>query len=133
MNHLNTRTAAKAVTLASATALLAVPLVATSAQASDDREVRASRSCATGQIKVKAKGDDGRIEVEGEVDTNRRGQTWAWTMRRDGTTVARGTGTTAGPSGSFSVERKVADPAGSDRIVFRAVRGGTTCSVAVTF
>ena len=133
MNHLNTRTATKAVTLASAAAVLAVPLAATSAHASDDREVRASRACATGQVKVKAKEDDGRIEVEGEVDTNRRGQTWSWTMRRDGSTVAQGTGTTAGASGSFSVERKIADPAGSDRIVFRAVRGGTTCSVAVTF
>ena len=117
-----------------ATALLAVPLTAASASADDDdREVRASRSCATGTIKVKAKADDGRIEVEGEVDTNRKGQSWSWTMRRDGTVAARGTGVTAGASGSFSVERKVANPAGSDRIVFRAVRGGTTCSVAVTF
>ena len=130
MNH---RPAARALTLASAVALLAVPLSTTAAHASNDREVRASTGCATGLIKVKAKEDDGRIEVEGEVDTNRRGQSWSWAMRRDGVLAARGTGTTAGVSGSFSVERKISNPPGSDRIVFRAVRGATTCSVAVTF
>ena len=134
MNLPATRTFARVSVLAAATTLVAVPLVAGPAHAGDDdREVRASNGCASGQIKVKAKADDGRIEVEGEVDTNRRGQTWSWTMRRDGNVVARGTGTTAGPSGSFEAERKIADPAGSDRIVFRAVRGGTTCSVGVTF
>jgi hypothetical protein len=130
----STPTIARSSATAAALALLAVPLAAVPAYAGDDdREVRASRACAGGQVKVKAKEDDGRIEVEGEVDTNRRGQDWRWTMRRDGDLVARGTGTTAGASGSFDVERKIADRAGSDRIVFRAVRGGTTCSVAVTY
>jgi len=125
---------ARASLLAATAALVTVPLLSGPAHAGDDdREVRASKGCATGKIKVKAKADDGRIEVEGEVDTNRRGQTWSWTMRRDGDVVARGTGTTAGASGSFEAERKIANPAGSDRIVFRAVRGGTTCSVGVTF
>ena len=115
-------------------AILAVPAAAAPAMAKDgDREVRASHGCASGVIKVKAKADDGRIEVEGEVDTNRRGQTWAWSIRRDGNVAARGAGTTAGASGSFSVERKIANRAGSDRIVFRAVRNGQVCRAAVTF
>ena len=92
-----------------------------------------TRSCASGVIKVKAKADDGRLEVEGEVDTNRRGQAWAWSISRDGNVAARGTGLTAGASGSFSVERRVANRAGSDRIVFRAVRHGQVCRVAVTY
>jgi hypothetical protein len=138
MNHrqrLSTRTASKVAVLAIA-GLVAVPVTAAPALAGDDdREVRASRACATGVIKVKAKADDGRIEVEGEVDTNRRGQSWSWSFRRDGNLVARGTGRTAGPSGSFSVERKIANPAGADAIVFRAVRASTgkVCRVAVTF
>lgn len=138
MNHmqrLSARTLSKVAVLATV-GLVAVPAAAAPALASgDDAEVRASRTCATGVIKVKAKADDGRIEVEGEVDTNRRGQSWAWTFRRDGNLVARGTGITAGPSGSFSVERRIANPAGADTIVFRAVRTGTdrVCRVAVTF
>lgn len=114
-------------------AIVAVSAAAVPANAEGDRVETASRSCATGVIKVKAKADDGRIEVEGEVDTNRRGQEWAWSIRRDGNVAARGTGQTAGASGSFSVERRTANPAGSDRIVFRAVRNGTVCRAAVTF
>jgi hypothetical protein len=115
-------------------ALVAVPATSLPANASGGGRVEsATRSCASGVIKVKAKADDGRIEVEGEVDTNRRGQTWAWSIRRDGNVAARGTGTTAGASGSFSVERRIANPAGSDRIVFRAVRNGQVCRAAVTF
>jgi hypothetical protein len=115
-------------------AAIAVPAAGAPAFASGGGRVEtASRGCATGVIKVKAKADDGRIEVEGEVDTNRRGQTWAWSIRRDGNVAARGTGTTAGASGSFSVERRIANPAGSDRIVFRAVRNGQVCRAAVTF
>jgi hypothetical protein len=115
-------------------AILTVPVATAPANASGgDRVERASRSCATGVIKVKAKADNGRIEVEGEVDTNRRGQTWRWSIRRDGNVAARGTGTTAGASGSFSVERRIANPAGSDRIVFRAVRNAQVCRAAVTF
>jgi hypothetical protein len=117
-----------------AVAVVASTVAVAPAQAGDsDREVRNTNGCATGVIKVKAKADDGRIEVEGEVDTNRRGQTWRWQIRRDGTVAARGTGTTAGASGSFEAERKIADRAGSDRIVFRAVRNGRVCRVGVTF
>jgi hypothetical protein len=114
-------------------AMVATTLAVAPAHASDDRRVSNTNRCASGVIKVKAKADDGRLEVEGEVDTNRRGQTWSWQMRRDGNVAARGTSTTAGRSGSFSVERKISNPAGRDRIVFRAVRGGQVCSVGVTF
>jgi hypothetical protein len=132
---LSARTLTK-MSVVATTALLATPVLAGPAQAGDnDREVAASRSCASGVIKVKAKADDGRIEVEGEVDTNRRGQTWSWTIRRDGTVAARGTNQTAGRSGSFSVERKIGNPPGRDKIAFRAVRSGTgqTCRVVVRF
>jgi hypothetical protein len=137
MNHTQ-RPAARRLTQLSAVA--AVAMVATTvavapAQASggDRREVSNTSRCASGVIKVKAKADDGRIEVEGEVDTNRRAQAWRWQIRRDGDVAARGTRETAGPSGSFSVERKIANPAGSDRIVFRATHNGQVCRVGVTF
>ena len=56
--------------------------------------------------KIKAKPDDGRIEVESEIDSNRNGQTWTWTLRHDGSVAAQGRSTTTGRSGSFEVERK---------------------------
>ena len=114
-------------------AMVATTLAVAPAQASDDRRVSNTNRCASGVVEVKAKADDGRIEVEGEVDTNHRGQTWSWQMRRDGRVAAHGTSTTAGRSGSFSVERKIRNSAGPDRVVFRAVRGSQVCRVGVTF
>lgn len=84
--------------------------------------------------KLKAKPDNGRLQVEGEVDSNRTGQTWQWKILRNGNVAARGTSTTAGASGSFSVERRIANPAGSDRIAWRAkdANSGQTCRGSLT-
>lgn len=125
-------TTAKASLLATA-ALLAVPVVATSAHAKGGDAVSNSAACATGTITVKAKVDDGMLEVEGQVDTNRVGQTWNWRIVRNGTVAAQGSKVTAAPSGSFSVNRRIANPAGQDTIKFRAVRPATgkVCSVSV--
>jgi len=125
-------TTAKAALLATA-ALLAVPVVATPAQAKGGDAVRNSAACAAGTIKVKAKVDDGMLEVEGEVDTNRVGQTWNWALMRNGTVAAQGSKVTAAPSGSFSVNRRIANPAGQDTIKFRVARPatGTVCRVSV--
>jgi hypothetical protein len=84
--------------------------------------------------KLKAKPDDGRLQVEGEVDANRNGQTWRWKILRNGNVVANGTSTTHAPSGSFSVERRIANPNGSDRIGWRATNPATgqTCQGSLT-
>ena len=93
--------------------------------------VRASGSCSGATTwALKAKSDDGRIEVELEVD-GRTGQTWAWRLTDGGVRVARGTATTAGPSGSFSVDRRIADRAGTDVIALRAVHGNEVCTGTV--
>jgi hypothetical protein len=94
--------------------------------------VRTSHSCATGVIKLKAKHDDGRIEVEAEVDTNRKNQTWSVQLRDNGVTVFKGKRTTHAPSGSFSLERRIANRAGKDTVTVRATRGRTTCSAKVS-
>jgi uncharacterized protein (DUF2235 family) len=93
---------------------------------------RGSCSGATGW-KIKAKADDGRLEVEAEIDSNRRGQTWRWTLRHNGRVAARGRSTTAGRSGSFEVERRVGNAPGADRLAFRAVnvRSGEVCVARV--
>src|SRR3954463_336887 len=67
------------------------------------REVRNSGHCSQGaDWKIKAKADDGRLEVEAEVDTNVNGQTFAWRLLDNGQLQAKGTSTTGGASGSFS-------------------------------
>ncbi len=84
--------------------------------------------------KVKAKPDNGRLEVEGEVDSNVRGQTWHWRILHDGRVSMRGKATTGGRSGSFTVERRIINTRGSDRVGWRAVNRNTgeTCRGGVT-
>lgn len=101
-------------------------LVATPAHAGNSDEVLRTGSCSgSADWKLKAKFRDGRIEVEGEVDSNRNGQVWRWRIKHNGSVSARGRATTKAPSGSFSVERKMANLSGTDRFVFRAVHPGS--------
>ena len=85
-------------------------LAAGTAQAKSDADVVNRGSC-TGSTnwKIKAKPDDGRIEVESEIDSNKNGQKWRWVLKHDGSVSARGTSTTRAPSGSFSVERRTVE------------------------
>ena len=101
----------------------------------DDREVIRHGSCSgSTDWKIKAKPDDGRIEVESEIDSNRAGQTWAWTLRHDGKVAAQGRSKTTGRSGSFEVERKTRNTAGADAFKFRAVNraSGEVCVARVS-
>ena len=84
--------------------------------------------------KLKAKHDDGRVETEFEVDQNRSGRRWNVVIRRNGVVVFRGNRITRPPSGSFSVNRRIGNAAGPDRIVAtaRSVVGGGVCRGVVT-
>jgi hypothetical protein len=123
-------TTVKHLAVAAAIAGLAVPMtVATPAQASGGDFVRKSGTCTNGSTwKLKAKHDDGRIEWEFEVDTNRNGRVWAVKVTDNGRTVFSGNRTTRAPSGSFSVERRTANRAGVDAIRARATRGTAVCA-----
>ncbi len=121
-----------------AVALTAVLLSAGAAAPAmaNDGDVRTSGGCAGPAVwKMKASPEDGRIEIEGEIDSNRNGQTWKWTMKHNGTVFARGTRTTAGRSGSFEVRRVTGNRAGTDTFVFNAHRPGTSqaCHGVVRF
>ncbi len=97
-------------------------------------EKRVAGSC-TGRssAKLKAKPDDGRLETEFEVDQNRNGVSWTVQLRRNGKLVVNTPATTRAPSGSFSVERRIANAAGSDRITARAISpSGEVCRASVT-
>jgi osmotically-inducible protein OsmY len=113
----------------------AVPLgAALPAQAASTGDVRAAGSCsAASHWKLKAKPDDGRIEVEAEVDSNRVGQLWTWRLEHNGTVSARGQATTKAPSGSFTVNRRIVNASGPDtaRFVARNPASGETCRGSV--
>ena len=101
----------------------------------DDDRIERNGSCSGGtDWKIKAKSDDGRIEVEAEIDSNKVGQTWNWKFKHNGTVFSTGTSTTSAPSGSFEVERKPANLAGTDHFVFRAVnpRSGEVCRATIS-
>jgi hypothetical protein len=102
------------------------------ATANGDDGVRTGGACAHGgRVELKAKHDDGRIEVELEVDSNRAGQRWAVRITDNGATVVSRRARTAGRSGSFTVERKIANSAGQDRIRARATFRDHTCTATV--
>lgn len=121
---MNTKTTAIRV---GAVALAGIALLATSGPAlANDADVIRRGSCSgASDWKLKASPENGRIEVEGEVDSNRTGQTWKWRMLHNGQVSARGTATTSGPSGSFDVRRVMVDLAGTDQIGWRARNPGT--------
>jgi hypothetical protein len=75
--------------------------------------------------KMKAKARDSRIEVEAEIDSNVNGQTWNWKLLHEGSVSASGSARTQAPSGSFSIERRTTDVAGTDNFKFRAVNPAT--------
>lgn len=100
----------------------------------DDDRVIVTGACSGGaDWKLKVKTDDGRLEVEGEIDSNTVGQQWRWAIRHNGSVSDRGSATTTGRSGSFSIERMIVDIAGTDRVVFRAVHDGQTCRGVVNY
>jgi hypothetical protein len=107
---------------------------AASASASGGGGVQKSGACSSsGTWKLKAKNDNGALEVGAEVDVNRVGQHWSWRIIDNGTRVASGTAVTVAPSGSFSVNRHIANRAGTDAITFRATNGaGNSCAGSVS-
>jgi hypothetical protein len=132
----STKTIPAALVVACLTASLSAGLAAPAASASgddDDRVTRTGTCSGSADWKLKVKTDDGRLEVEGEIDSNVSGQRWRWTLRHNGSVSDRGVGTTTGRSGSFEVERKVVDLAGTDTLVFRAVRDGQVCRGVVNY
>lgn len=116
-------------TLVPATVALTAILVATGAPATakdKDGRVTASGSCTSATWKLKASPEDGRLEVEGEIDSNKAGQTWWWSLNQNGSRIAGTKATTAGRSGSFEVRKVAGNKKGTDTFVFTARRSGTS-------
>jgi hypothetical protein len=82
--------------------------------------LRSGNCSGGGTWTLKAKHDDGLLDVEFEVDQNVAGRRWSVVITRDGTRVFRGVRLTRPPSGSFEISRRFRNPAGRDRIVATA-------------
>jgi hypothetical protein len=114
------------------TALVGAPATVS---AKDGDVVRSGSCSARSDWKLKLSPENGRIEVEFEVDQDRNGQRWGVKLKRNGTVFWRGTRTTQPPSGSFEVRRVTANGAGADTIVARArnSRTGEVCRGVARF
>jgi len=99
------------------------------------KDRRVAGSCTGGSTaKLKVKPDDGRLETEFEVDQNRNGVRWAVRIRRNGKLAVKTSATTKAPSGSFSVERRLRNGRGKDRITARATSpSGEVCTARLTY
>jgi hypothetical protein len=85
--------------------------------------------------KLKLSAEGRKIETEFEVDSNRNGQRWNWTIYRNGTAAASGKAVTRGPSGSFEVRRLLANGSGRETVkgLAKNPRTGEVCRVTARF
>jgi len=115
--------------------VVGIGAVAVPAQAKGSDITRSGDCSGVTNWKLKVGPEDGRLEVEGQIDSNRSWQHWSWSISQDGRVKASGRAVTGGTSGSFSVRRLLANSAGTDTIVLRASRTATgeTCRGVVVF
>lgn len=118
--------------------LLAVSLLAmpaeTLASGGGGGVVRAGTCTAASTSRIKAKHEDGRIEVEFEVDQNVVGKTWNIRLLHNGDVFFTGQRTTQAPSGSFEVRKLTGNRAGTDTLKGRArnPQTGEVCIATVS-
>jgi hypothetical protein len=110
-------------------ALALATLGAAPAHARDGRVENRGMCSARSAWKLKAGPDNGAIETEFEVDSNRVGQKWNVVIKDNGVRVFAGSRITTAPSGSFTVNRRIPNRAGVDHIVASAKNpaSGETC------
>ncbi|HEX5714198.1 MAG TPA: hypothetical protein VFX85_12875 [Solirubrobacterales bacterium] len=108
-------------------------LAAAPALAKDGDIERAGTCSGATSAELKLSEENGRIEVEFEVDQNRNGVRWQVVLKRNGTKFATASRTTGGASGSFELRRVISGGAGT-KVTARAVSpSGETCSASATF
>jgi hypothetical protein len=120
-----------ALTVLALSAVTAAPL----AQAKDGDVIRRGSCSGASTWKLKLSPEDGKIEVEFEVDQNVVGDVWRVKIFHDGELVFRGKRTTKAPSGSFEVRIVEPNRAGPDDFVPKARNLSTdeVCRGSATF
>jgi hypothetical protein len=118
-----------------AASMLVTLVGAQPALAKDGDVIRTGACSGSADWKLKLSPENGKIEVEYEVDSNKVGQTWSVRIFKNGNRIFAGTRTTQAPSGSFTVRLLTANTAGSDSFKARAANAasGQTCVGTATF
>ena len=99
------------------------------------RDVRVSGTCTLrSTAKLKLSPENGRVEVEFEVDENRNGKTWTVVMNRNGNRVVSRKAVTRAPSGSFEARAVLAAGAPKTTVtaVARRAATGEVCRATAT-
>jgi hypothetical protein len=114
---------------------MAVMMVAAPAGFAKRGDVRVQGSCTKSSTsKLKLSEEDGRIEVEFEVDQNRNGVRWTVRISQNGQVRARLARVTRGPSGSFEARIVAPNRRGTDRFAARATSpSGEICTARASF
>jgi hypothetical protein len=107
------------------TLLASVAGMSTAAFAKDGDVIRQGACSGNSDWKLKLSPENGKIEVEYEVDSNKVGQTWRVKLFHGGTRIFAGTRQTQAPSGSFEVRKLANNTAGSDSFSARATNVAT--------
>jgi hypothetical protein len=124
-----------ALILTSGLLVVAATAASAPATAAKDGDVIRTGSCSgAADWKLKLSPENGKIEVEFEVDQNKAGKTWAVKIKRNGNVLASGTRVTKAPSGSFEFRALVSNRPGADTIVARArnLASGQVCRGVAT-
>jgi hypothetical protein len=125
----------KRLLIGGAVALTLMAVAMPAAHAKDGDVIRRGACTGASDWKLKLSPENGRIEVESEVDQNRSGDRWAVRVAKNGARIFTGSRTTMPPSGSFEVRLVTANGPGPD--AFRATatnqRTGETCGGRATF
>jgi hypothetical protein len=99
------------------------------------RDVRVAGTCSlSSTAKLKLSPENGRVEVEFEVDENRNGKTWNVVMNRNGARVVSRKAVTRAPSGSFEARAVIAagTPKTTVTAVARRAATGEVCRATAT-
>jgi hypothetical protein len=113
---------------------LGVMAVGSTAAVAKDGDVIRTGSCSgNSDWKLKLSPENGKIEVEYEVDSNKVGQTWQVRIVKNGNVIFRGARETKGASGSFTVRLVTANTAGDDVFRARATHADEVCAGSATF
>ena len=117
-----------------AAALATAMVGVTPALANDADVIREGNCSGASDWKLKLSPENGRIEVEYEVDQNKNGVQWRVRIFKEGTRIFAGTRTTQAPSGAFEVRGVTANTTGDDSFSARAVNlsSGEVCRGAAT-
>jgi hypothetical protein len=124
---------ARRLTATAATAsLLALPAVALSA--SPAAAVQNQKSCAGANVKLEAERDDGRHEVQVDIDNGQRGERWRVKLFQNGDRFVNVVRTVGGDDRDIDLDRDRRNTAGADTYKLRAknLRTGGACTLRVT-